>query len=755
MLFIATAEFTVAVRRPRNPVSLRELTPSRRLLTKRFALAWLIAVALVVLTLQGDLVRGSRASRVSTTLAAEKPAPPPAEKPTPLPVVAAPPPRTPRTDTPASRRSAPTRTAEVRANRVTAGNRTAGRPDVTRLPRRRLNVLLMVADDLQSSDLGIGFTPHLDALSRSGVTFADAHTPAPLCTPSRYVILSGRYASCHFCGVAARNVNQISLNGVMSDSAELQSIDFNINLPDAPRRLPPGPAGGVKGAGATGVAGSRRCASGGLEGNRSAWRGAAALASGGAAPAGEAHDTGGMATTAAATAAPCSVVTLAELLRRRGWSTGFVGKWHLGYPASRLSAAERRRVQQASVREWRDVRSVVLAEYHSIKAHVRRCGFEQAERVYVNNLYAEQHVLPQGMLHHNVEWLADGAAKFVRMAANRERPFFLYLAWTLPHNPDAESSLLSDPRLTPGGMWALDGEWNRTAVLAARAAVRRLATPPGGKRQGRLGHQHYPLALAWMDSGVGMVLDALRASRVDNGTLTVFTSDHQSYDKRHCYTGGSRVPLFFAWPTQIRPQPAAVPHLVSHLDLMPTLLHAVLGPAATSAAVESLLLPGLSLLGLLQSDEQGAPQQRAALPARSGGAAYSVADATTAAWLLSSVTRPAAAGYNGSEGARVLFCEVGQSRAVFTQQLRLIYAPQIKPIAKGGSTDLRQNYQAHRHHRAYWRPLQLYDLLADPEEQRNVIEDPAYRPQLVRFRALLRAQLDACTWDHGHGAPET
>ena len=244
------------------------------------------------------------------------------------------------------------------------------------------NVLLMVADDLQSSDLATGFTPHVDALARSGTTFADAHTPAPLCTPSRYVILSGRYASCYFCGLPARRVQQIGLNGVMSESAELQSIDFNINLPDAPRRQLPTSVGGstADAVGVRSAASSMRCASG-WEGNRTAGRGSVALAPGGAPSATEAHAAGGPAHAAAA--APCSVVTLAELLRRRGYSTGFVGKWHLGYAQSRLSSAERRRVQQATVREWRDVRSVALAEYHAIQAHVRRCGFEQIGRAHV------------------------------------------------------------------------------------------------------------------------------------------------------------------------------------------------------------------------------------------------------------------------------------------------------------------------------------------------------------------------------------
>ena len=131
----------------------------------------------------------------------------------------------------------------------------------------------------------------------------------------------------------------------------------------------------------------------------------------------------------------------------------------------------------------------------------------------MNNLYPEQHLLPAEMLHHNTEWVADGAAKFISMP--RRSPFFLHVAFTLPHNPDAGDSLQADPRYTPGGLWAC----NRSAVAANREAVLRLvnghdasgARHGGGAppREPRLGHKHYPLALAWMDSGIGLVVQAL------------------------------------------------------------------------------------------------------------------------------------------------------------------------------------------------------------------------------------------------------
>ena len=111
---------------------------------------------------------------------------------------------------------------------------------------------------------------------------------------------------------------------------------------------------------------------------------------------------------------------------------------------------------------------------------------------------------------------------------------------------------------------------------------------------------------------------------------------------------------------------------------------------------------------------------------------------------------------HGTPHERVIFCEVGQSRAVSTSRYRLLYAPRIKPIAKGGTTDPRRNYQANKHHVAYWRPLQLYDLAADANEQRNLLA-PAERAALnmshaeqrsvhettARLQALLRAHLDA------------
>ncbi len=62
------------------------------------------------------------------------------------------------------------------------------------------NIIVILADDLGYGDVsclnpaGKIQTPHLDGLAASGVTFTDAHTPSSVCTPTRYGLLTGRYA---------------------------------------------------------------------------------------------------------------------------------------------------------------------------------------------------------------------------------------------------------------------------------------------------------------------------------------------------------------------------------------------------------------------------------------------------------------------------------------------------------------------------------------------------------------------------------
>jgi len=62
------------------------------------------------------------------------------------------------------------------------------------------DIILILADDLGSGDPGIYNpntripTPHIDRLASEGMRFSDAHSPSAVCTPTRYGLLTGRYA---------------------------------------------------------------------------------------------------------------------------------------------------------------------------------------------------------------------------------------------------------------------------------------------------------------------------------------------------------------------------------------------------------------------------------------------------------------------------------------------------------------------------------------------------------------------------------
>ena len=63
------------------------------------------------------------------------------------------------------------------------------------------NIVIILADDLgygsvncYGASKSLLRTPHVDQLAREGMLFTDANTPASLCSPTRYAMLTGRYA---------------------------------------------------------------------------------------------------------------------------------------------------------------------------------------------------------------------------------------------------------------------------------------------------------------------------------------------------------------------------------------------------------------------------------------------------------------------------------------------------------------------------------------------------------------------------------
>jgi arylsulfatase A len=267
---------------------------------------------------------------------------------------------------------------------------------------------------------------------------------------------------------------------------------------------------------------------------------------------------------------PASEITIAEILKARGYATTAIGKWHLGHVPAALPMAhgfdhyfgipysndmEMIPIPGASFGgedpKKRERMMNPRPEYWNVP--LMRDG-EVAERP------ADQSAITRRY--------TDEATRFIR--ANASRPFFLYLAHTMPHMP-----LFASPEFA------------------------------GKSRRGRYGD-----VIEELDWSVGQVLDTLRALSLDEQTLVVFSSDNGPWSlfneqagstgplrgaKGATYEGGMRVPTIFRWPGHV--PPAVVADMGATMDLLPTLCALVGATPPRDRVLDGVDLSGSLLRG--------------------------------------------------------------------------------------------------------------------------------------------------------------
>ncbi len=264
----------------------------------------------------------------------------------------------------------------------------------------------------------------------------------------------------------------------------------------------------------------------------------------------------------AAEGLPPGEMTIAELLKSRGYATGMVGKWHLGQLPQFLPMAQ-------GFDAW-----FGLPYSHDMRMTVPRDnGYKTAAYYDPKPEYWDVPLMRNGSVierpvdHRTLtKRYTEEATAFI--AANRARPFFLYVAHSLPHIPLARSSDFVNH--SAGGM--------------------------------------YGDVIEEIDWSTGQILDALKAAGVDRRTLVVFTSDNGPWlpfgdhggsagplreGKGTTWEGGVRTPAIFWWPGTVRP--AVVTDIGSAMDLFATA--ADLSGAAPPA---DRVLDGVSLRAPLQ-----------------------------------------------------------------------------------------------------------------------------------------------------------
>ena len=372
-------------------------------------------------------------------------------------------------------------------------------PDGAATETRRPNIVYILADDLGYGELGCYGqtkirTPELDRMAAEGVRFTRHYSGAPVCAPSRCVLLTGKQLG----------------NAVIRDNGEVKP-----------------------------------------EGQR---------------------------------AIPDETVTIAELLRDRGYRTGAIGKWGLGPPGSEGDPT-------------------FQGFDHFFGYNCQR----EAHRFYPKHLWRNRtKVILEGNLEeprtqYSHDLLTLEALWFMRGSVEDDRPFFLYVPYTIPHVDLSVPEDSMEPYY--GGLddeQPYDGSKGYCTHPTPRSA--------------------YAGMISRLDRDVGRILETLRALGVEDDTLVIFSSDNgptyaggvepEYFEssgglrglKGSAWEGGIRVPMIARWPGRIQAG-SSTDHRSAFWDVLPTLCEVAGSPVPDDT-------DGLSFLPTLLGTDATTPQKQ-------------------------------------------------------------------------------------------------------------------------------------------------
>ena len=263
---------------------------------------------------------------------------------------------------------------------------------------------------------------------------------------------------------------------------------------------------------------------------------------------------------------PLNQKLMPQYLKEAGYTTGWIGKWHLG---------DSKPYQPGS------------------RGFDQCFGFYGGGHQFLNwkpnpkNEYCMP-IMKDGkevnVTGHLTSRLGKEAAEFVQRNATDKKPWFLYLAFNAPHTPNQP---------TP-------------------EKYAEMSHIPNSQRRA------YAAEVSHMDDAIGDVMQALKESGQIDNTLVFFLSDNGGRDidnegeslwhgadngglrggKGHVYEGGVRVPFVVSWPAQL-PKGKKFDHPISSLDLLPTIMASAKQKLPTNQHYD-----GMNILPFLNSDKQ-------------------------------------------------------------------------------------------------------------------------------------------------------
>ncbi|MFM8617874.1 MAG: sulfatase [Opitutaceae bacterium] len=257
--------------------------------------------------------------------------------------------------------------------------------------------------------------------------------------------------------------------------------------------------------------------------------------------------------------------TLAEVFKSRGYATGMAGKWHLGH------LAPFQPVRHGFDEAFGLPYSNDMWPYHP----EAKPGSYPKLPLFENGRVIDDEITPDKQ-RNLTTWYTERAVRFIER--NKDRPFFFYLAHSMPHVP----LFVSD------------------------------------KFKGKSERGLYGDVIMEIDWSVGEVLRALEKNGLTRDTLVIFTSDNGPWlsygdhagssgphreGKGTAWEGGTRVPCLMRWPGQL-PAGAVSDQYVMTIDLLPTLARRI------GAELPKLKIDGLDVWPIL-SQQPGATNPHA------------------------------------------------------------------------------------------------------------------------------------------------
>lgn len=230
----------------------------------------------------------------------------------------------------------------------------------------------------------------------------------------------------------------------------------------------------------------------------------------------------------------------------------------------------------------------------------------------------------------------------------------------------------------------------------------------------RLARAQYNAAVANADRDLGIIIDQA-AKSLGPDTLLLFTSDHGSqfpFGKWNLYDTGVRTPLVISWPAKIAPGSTSTA-MVSWIDLLPTLLAAAGGTPPKD-------ISGRSFLDVLTGKTKQHREQIFLTHSADGKMnQYPMRGVRTARYKLIRNLDPAAEHHTHVDKAE---------RKEHPYWTSWAMKAMTDPVAA--------KLVAQYHHRP---AEEFYDLDTDPNEERNLIDDPASQKPIAELRTALAA----------------